>query len=221
MNEDMKALRKNDTWELVRLPIGKKVVGCKWVYTIKYHSDGSIERYKARLVAKGYTQTYGVDYLETFAPVAKMNIIILLLSLAINSDWNLQQFDVKNALLHGELEEKSYMEVPHGYERNSDANIYMWTILLSLEMMMQKKNFDQYLSQEFEMKTLGRLKYFLDIEVAYSKNSIFLSQQKYAAYHVLHFLKGTPGKDILFKKHDYLTLEVYTDADYAGSIVDR
>ncbi|CAA6664260.1 unnamed protein product [Spirodela intermedia] len=123
MNEDMKALRKNDTWELVRLPIGKKVVGCKWVYTIKYHSDGSIERYKARLVAKGYTQTYGVDYLETFAPVAKMNIIILLLSLAINSDWNLQQFDVKNALLHGELEEKSYMEVPHGYERNSDANI--------------------------------------------------------------------------------------------------
>ncbi|CAA7400806.1 unnamed protein product [Spirodela intermedia] len=89
MNEEMEALRKNDTWGLVRLPIGKKVVGCKWVYTIKYHSDGSIERYKARLVAKEYTKNYGVDSLETFAPVAKMNTIRVLLSLTINSDWDL------------------------------------------------------------------------------------------------------------------------------------
>ena len=122
MNVEMEALEKNKTWELVKLPAGKKPVGCKWVYTVKYRADGSIERYKARLVAKGYTQTYGIDYLETFAPVAKMNTVRILLSLAANYGWDLQQFDVKNAFLHGELEEEIYMEVPPGYGNNLAAH---------------------------------------------------------------------------------------------------
>ena len=75
MDEEMKALLQNDTWEVVDLPRDKKTVGCRWVYTLKCKSDGSLDRYKARLVAREYTQTYGIDYQETFAPVARINTI--------------------------------------------------------------------------------------------------------------------------------------------------
>ena len=120
MGEEMLALEKNKTWDVVELPRGKQPVGCKWVFTVKYKADGSLERYKARLVAKGYTQTYGVDYQETFAPVAKMNTVRILLSLAAIFGWSLQQFDVKNAFLHGDLSEEIYMSPPPGvYEGSS------------------------------------------------------------------------------------------------------
>ncbi|RDX90530.1 hypothetical protein CR513_27601, partial [Mucuna pruriens] len=97
MKEVMEALTKNSTWEIVDRPKDKRV---------------DLERYKARSVAKGYTQTYGIDYEETFAPITKMNTVRVINSLAAHFGWNLQQFDVKNVFLHGELEEEVYMEIP-------------------------------------------------------------------------------------------------------------
>ncbi|CAJ2663478.1 unnamed protein product [Trifolium pratense] len=353
MDLEMEALDKNNTWELVSLPNGKKHVGCKWVYTVKYKADGSIERYKARLVAKGFTQTYGIDYSETFAPVAKMNTVRVILSLAANYNWNLQQFDVKNAFLHGELEEEIYMDVPPGYREDIAANtvcklkkalyglkqsprawfgrftkvmvglgfkqsqgdhtlfvkhsksggvtvllVYVDDIIVTGDNEEEQQMLSQHLAKEFEIKTLGKLKYFLGIEVAHSKKGIFISQQKYitdllqetgktackpactpidpniklgnaeedvavnkeryqrlvgkliylshtrpdvafavslvsqfmhqpkeihlqAALRIVQYLKGTPGRGILFERNGSVGLEAYTDADYAGSIVDR
>ena len=111
----MTTLQKNDMWMLVPLPKEKKTVGCRWVFSIKHKTDGSIERYKTRLVAKGYTQTYGIDYQETFSLVAKLNIVRVLSSLAVNLDWPLHQFDVKKAFLHGDLEEELCMDIPSGF----------------------------------------------------------------------------------------------------------
>jgi hypothetical protein len=90
MNAELLALDENKTWSVVYLPRGKVPVGCKWVYKVKYHANGSIERCKARLVAKGYTQLEGVDYFDTFSPVAKITTIMVLLALPSIKGWHLE-----------------------------------------------------------------------------------------------------------------------------------
>ena len=89
MKEELDALSKNHIWDLVTLPPRKSVVGCKWIYKIKTRSDGSIERYKACFVAKGFTQEYGIDYEETFAPVARISSVRALLAVAAARKWDL------------------------------------------------------------------------------------------------------------------------------------
>ena len=109
MEQEFHALQQNETWKLVPSPPRVNIIDCKWVFKVKKHADGTIERYKARLVAKGFKQRHGIDYGDMFSPVVKPTTIRLLLSLAVTRGWSLRQHDVQNAFLHGILEEEVYM----------------------------------------------------------------------------------------------------------------
>ena len=114
-SKEFNALMNNGTWTLVPNDTSKILVGCKWLFRIKRNPDGSISRYKARLVAKGYTQTPGLDFKETFAPIVKPQTIKVVLTIALASRWSLHQLDVNNAFLQGQLTEEVYMQQPPGF----------------------------------------------------------------------------------------------------------
>ena len=110
-----------NTWDVVERPPGKNIVGCKWVFKIKKDSEGRIAKYKARLVARGFTQVYGVDYTETFAPVAKLASLRTILALAAHEDWPIEVFDFLSAFLNGDLDEEIFMQLPSGTLDESDT----------------------------------------------------------------------------------------------------
>ena len=115
MKLELESMYSNSVWQLVDLPEGVKPIGCKWIFKRKRGADGKVETFKARLVAKGYTQKEGVDYEETFSPVAMLKSIRILLAIAAYFDYEIWQMDVKTAFLNGYLDETIYMDQPEGY----------------------------------------------------------------------------------------------------------
>ena len=105
MKEELNALHKTGTWDLVDLPSGKSAIGYKWVYKIKTLFDGTVDRSKARLVVKGFTQEYEIDYDDTFAHVARLSYVRTLIAISAACKWPLFKMDVKNVFLNGELSE--------------------------------------------------------------------------------------------------------------------
>nr|KYP70091.1 Retrovirus-related Pol polyprotein from transposon TNT 1-94 [Cajanus cajan] len=120
MDEEIRAIDRNNTWELAKLPKGSQPIGVKWVFKRKMNAQGETERYKARLVAKGYRQKEGIDYDEVFAPVTRMETIRLLISQAAQFKWPIFQMDVKATFLNGVLEEEIYIEQPPGYMKSGE-----------------------------------------------------------------------------------------------------
>ncbi|CAL2245419.1 unnamed protein product [Prunus armeniaca] len=202
MHEELEALQMQGTWSLVPCPSRKNIVGSKWIYKIKRNADGSIARYKARLVAQGFSQQQGLDFSETFSPVVRHTTVRLILSLAAMNKWSLGQLDVKNAFLHGDLEEEVYMRQPPGFEdsqhpefvcrlakslyglkqapRALNAKFTDDIILTGSSPQLVQTIIDD-LGVVFDMKDMGKLAYFLGLQVSYdSTGGIFVHQTKYA-----------------------------------------
>ena len=124
MNREINSIEENKVWTLTELPDGVRPVNCKWVYKTKRDVDGNIDSYKARLVAQGYSQIEGVDYDQTFAPVARFESVRTLLSVAVQFNLKLHQMDVQNAFLNGKLDENIFITQPKGFEVEGKENFY-------------------------------------------------------------------------------------------------
>ena len=235
MNQEIEAIERNNTWELTDLPSGGKTIGVKWIFKTKLNENGEVDKYKARLVAKGYNQQYGVDYVEVFAPVARLETIRIVISLAAQKDWMIYQLDVKSAFLHGEIHEEVFVEQPPGYEQKGKESkvyrlkkalyglkqaprpwysriesyfikegfnkcpyehtlftktaeggkilivcLYVDDLIFTGNDESMFKQFKKSMMVEFDMTDLGKLRYFLGIEVMQKTDGIFISQRKYA-----------------------------------------
>ncbi|CAJ2663992.1 unnamed protein product [Trifolium pratense] len=233
MDQEIESIENNKTWKLTSLPQGAKTIGVKWIYKTKYNEKGEVEKYKARLVAKGYSQQYGIDYNEVFAPVARWDTIRTLLCIAASKGWEVHQLDVKSAFLHGELTEDVYVEQPLGYQTTEKDKVYKLQKALyglkqaprawysKIESYFCQEKFDKCqnehtlfvkqdgdkilivslyvddliytgndkmlfeefkisMKRNFAMTDLGKMKYFLGVEVSQKDYGILIHQQKYA-----------------------------------------
>jgi hypothetical protein len=149
MVEEMDALDKNEAWDIVEFPAGRKSIGSKWLFKKKFNAQGKVEKYKAWLVAKGYSQVEGIDFGEIFSLVAKLNSIIFLLSITTAFDIEVEQMDVKTTFLHGDLEEEIYMKQLEGFvvKGNKDLVCKLKKSLYGLKQSprMWYQKFDTYI----------------------------------------------------------------------------
>nr|GEV58451.1 ribonuclease H-like domain-containing protein [Tanacetum cinerariifolium] len=199
MNKEIDALYRNNTWEITDLPKDRKSIGGKWVYKIKYKSNGEIEIYKARYVVRGYNQKEGIDFDETFSSVVKIVTVRCLINLAMQNDLTLYQLDINNAFLYGDLVETFYMDFPEGYyspdDKRSKSDYSLFTkskngnslalLVYVDDIIVTRNNFDEiqkfkdFLRTKFQIKYLGKLKYLLGIKVLETDQGLCLSQRKY------------------------------------------
>ncbi|CAA7043509.1 unnamed protein product [Microthlaspi erraticum] len=211
MEEELEEFVRNDVWELVPLPDGVNVVGTKWIFKNKTDDAGSIVRNKSRLVAQGYSQVEGVDFDETFAPVARLESIRLFLGMACILNFKVYQMDVKSAFLNGILQEeapRAWYEhltkflIDTGYVRGT-VDKTLFTLEKKNEMMMVQiyvddiifggtseklvENFVKSMTKEFKMSMVGELKYFLGLQVNQTEKGIFISQSTYAKNLLVKF----------------------------------
>ncbi|GMJ08622.1 hypothetical protein HRI_004531400 [Hibiscus trionum] len=191
MQEELNQFERRNVWTLVDRPSNQSTIGTKWVFRNKLDESGNIMRNKARLVAQGYTQEEGIDFDETYAPVARMEAIRMLLAYACYHDFKLFQMDVKSAFLNGFINEEVYVEQPPGFEDSKFPNhVFKLTKALyglkqaprawyeRLSNFLIEKGFEKR-QGEFEMSMMGELSFFLGLQIKQKKDGTFINQAKY------------------------------------------
>ncbi|KAK1670520.1 hypothetical protein QYE76_058679 [Lolium multiflorum] len=188
MHEELSNFKRNDVWTLVKRPDHcRNVIGTKWIFKNKKDEHGIVIHNKARLVAQVYSQVEGVDYGETFAPVARLESIRILLAYAAHHGFKLQQMDVKSSFLNGPLHEEVYVKQPPGFE---DPHFPEHVLKLNKALYGLK----QAPRAWFEMSMMGELKYFLGFEIKQLRQSTFINQAKYLQDMLNRFgMKGANG----------------------------
>ncbi|PKU76067.1 Retrovirus-related Pol polyprotein from transposon TNT 1-94 [Dendrobium catenatum] len=224
MAAEFLALQTQGTWTLIPRPPNSSILGCKWTYRTKRHSDGSIAKYKARLVAQGNHQEYGLDYTETFSPVVKLPTIRILLAIALHRDWPVHQMDVANAFLHGSLNETVYMSQPKGFEDNNNPDyvcrlnkaIYglkqaprQWyntftSFLLSIGFTHSKSDSSLFIFRKQNI-TLFLLVYVDDI--------LFTGNDANAISNIIHQLHGKFAMKQLGRANSFLGIQIRKETD--------
>eukprot|EP00253_Pinus_taeda_P014918 PITA_14918 len=188
MEEEMSQIEKNETWESIPRPKDKNTIGTKWVFKNKMNEDGQIIINKARPFCKGYSQIEGIDFEETFAPVAHMEAIRMFLAFACSKGFKVYQMDIKLAFLNGERKEGVYMEQPEGFDlaKGKDFVCKLKKALYGLKQAPRACNddeisheFAQNMSKAFEMSMIVELSYFLGLQVSQTTAGMFISQAKY------------------------------------------
>lgn len=242
MDDEIESLRNFGTWEITRLPPGGNPIGCKWVYKTKTDQNGNIVKYKARLVAQGFSQKFGRDYDEVFAPVASPTTLKILLAVAGKRKMQVRHFDIQTAYLNGDLSHEVYMKQPKGYtigdsnqvcklvknlyglkqganewnkkfdavmkklkytQSNNDPCLYTQTLIDGNAIYISNhvddivvaatnadliKSFESLISQEFIIKDLGTLQYYLGIQFDRDNDGIFYAnQEKYISNKLNEF----------------------------------
>nr|GFB20766.1 zinc finger, CCHC-type [Tanacetum cinerariifolium] len=210
----------NGTWELTDLPPGCKALGCKWILKRKMKVDGSIDKYKARMVIQGFRQKEGIEFINTYAPVARISTIRLLLALVAIHDLVIHQMNVKTSFLNGDLDEKIYMKQPEGF-------------------MMPGHKSKEFLSSKFNMKDLEEAEVILAIRIKRGNNDptmkpdIAFAVRKLSRYtsnpsalhwqalgQVFQYLKGTMDYGLTYIGYPFV-IEGYSDANWINNMEDH
>lgn len=217
MQEEIQALEENNTWTIVDKPPNIKPIKAKWIFKLKLNTDGSIERYKARLVAKGYSQIPNIDYKETFAPVASMTTVRMMLAAAAQNDYDIIQFDIKTAFLYGDLDEEIYMECPEYYDSPKGKVCKLVKSLYGLKQAPRQwhKKFDSFLKKfDLMQSNYDRCLYYSTdknvLLTIYVDDGLIVTKDHSRAMNLIDYLK----EYLIVKTMDcksYLGLEIIRD----------
>ncbi|WVZ58262.1 hypothetical protein U9M48_008548 [Paspalum notatum var. saurae] len=217
MHEELENFERNHVWDLVEPPPNYRPIGTKWIFKNKQGENGMVVRNKARLVAQGFYQKEGIDYEVTFAPVARLEAIRILLAFAASKGFKLQQMDVKSAFLNGFIEEEVYVRQPPGFESaNFPDQVYKLRKALYGPKQAPRGCFAEQMSREFEMSLMGELQFFLGLQIKQGPEGTFIYQAKYT--------KDIPKKfDMRDSKPMTTSMSTNTalDVDEDGDVVDQ